>query len=142
MRDELDLWEMAGEALASGRRLALPRFARERQEYEAAWVRDLEREVVEGAFGIREPAPACPAFPLNRLDFSAVPGLGFDASGRRLGRGKGYYDRLLTGVTGVTCGVGYDFQVVDAVPCGPLDVVLNCILTPTRWFRASLRADL
>ncbi|MBP9903534.1 MAG: 5-formyltetrahydrofolate cyclo-ligase, partial [Verrucomicrobia bacterium] len=71
--------------------------------------------------------------PLNRLDLVLVPGVAFDPRGGRLGRGQGYYDRLLAGVRGTKCGVAFDEQIVDAVPVGPLDIRLNCILTPTRW---------
>jgi 5-formyltetrahydrofolate cyclo-ligase len=70
---------------------------------------------------------------LNRLDLVLVPGVAFDARGGRLGRGKGFYDRLLSAVNGTKCGVAFDEQIVDAVPVGPLDVLVNCILTPTRW---------
>ena len=43
-----------------------------------------------------------------------VPGVGFDADGRRLGRGRGYYDRLLAGVAGTRCGVAFDEQMAEA----------------------------
>ena len=53
-------------------------------------------------------------FPLNRLDLALAPGLGFDVSGRRLGRGQGFYDRLLAGIAGAKCGVAFDQQIVGA----------------------------
>ena len=81
---------------------------------------------------MREPAAHCAEVPLNRLDLVLVPGVAFDARGGRLGRGKGFYDRLLAAVRGTKCGVAFDEQIVDAVPNGPLDIRLNCILTPTR----------
>jgi 5-formyltetrahydrofolate cyclo-ligase len=71
--------------------------------------------------------------PLNRLDFILVPGVAFDLHGRRLGRGRGFYDQLLANVRGRTCGVAFDEQIVRDVPIEPHDVSLNCILTPTRW---------
>jgi 5-formyltetrahydrofolate cyclo-ligase len=75
---------------------------------------------------------------MNRLDLILVPGLAFDLNGRRLGKGKGYYDRLLAGVSGIKCGVAFDEQVVSEVPAGPHDVRVNCILTPTRWLEFRL----
>jgi len=69
----------------------------------------------------------------NRLDLILVPGIAFDLRGRRLGRGKGYYDRWLPALRGKTCGVAFDEQIVDDIPLEPHDVVVNCILTPTRW---------
>jgi 5-formyltetrahydrofolate cyclo-ligase len=66
-----------------------------------------------------------------------TPGIAFDALGRRLGRGRGFYDRLLAQTTGTRCGVAFDQQVVDVVPVETHDVVLNCILTPTRWLNVA-----
>jgi 5-formyltetrahydrofolate cyclo-ligase len=62
-----------------------------------------------------------------------VPGVAFDLHGGRLGRGKGYYDRLLKELRGTTCGVAFDQQVVEAIPVEPHDVRLDHVLTPTRW---------
>jgi 5-formyltetrahydrofolate cyclo-ligase len=57
----------------------------------------------------------------------------FDVHGHRLGRGKGYYDQLLRGLGGTTCGVAFDQQIVGEIPVEPHDVRVNCVLTPTRW---------
>jgi len=71
-----------------------------------------------------------------------VPGLGFDLSGHRLGRGRGYYDRLLAGIAGVKCGVAFDPQVVAQIPAERHDVNMNFILTPTRWLEFSTQPPL
>jgi 5-formyltetrahydrofolate cyclo-ligase len=71
--------------------------------------------------------------PLNQLDFLLVPGVAFDRSGRRLGRGKGFYDRLLAGVTGMKCGVAWDEQIVHELPAEPHDIAMDLMLTPSRW---------
>jgi len=70
---------------------------------------------------------------LNRLDFILVPGVAFDLQGRRLGRGKGFYDQILAVVRGTVCGVAFDQQITPEIPVEPHDAVVNCILTPTRW---------
>lgn len=137
--DELDLWPLAAHALEQGRRLALPRFDPAVRAYHVAAVAELERDVRAGAFGIREPAPHCPVVPLNHLDLLLVPGLCFDLAGRRLGRGKGYYDRLLGPRRGTTCGVAWDQQVLASVPAGTADERVDCILTPTRWLAVMRR---
>lgn len=141
MPEEPDVWPLAAMALQAGRKLALPRFDAVRGEYKAAQVTDLARDVVRGSFGIREPAAACPGWPLNELDFVLVPGLGFDALGRRLGRGKGYYDRLLNLASGTACGVAMDWQILPGIPVEPHDRGVDCILTPSRWLDAARRAD-
>ena len=131
--DELDVWPLVELALMAGKTVALPSFAPETNCYVARQIVDPVRDVVVGKFGVREPASACVEVPLNQLDLVLVPGIAFDARGGRLGRGKGFYDRLLAGVRGTKCGVAFDEQLVDAVPVGPHDIRLNCILTPTRW---------
>jgi 5-formyltetrahydrofolate cyclo-ligase len=73
-----------------------------------------------------------PGIPLDRPDLILVPGVAFDWHGHRLGRGRGFYDRLLADVRGVKCGITSDEQMVNDVPAGPSDVRMNFILTPTR----------
>ena len=131
--DEVDIWPLVEEALANGKAVALPRFSVVTQGYVAAIVRDPGADLGEGRFGIREPRAECPEFPLGRLDLVLVPGVAFDACGHRLGRGHGFYDRLLGEVRGVKCGVAFDEQVLAEVPAGCEDVRVNCIVTPTRW---------
>jgi 5-formyltetrahydrofolate cyclo-ligase len=101
--------------------------------YTACPIQDPASDLETGAFGIREPAARCAVEPLNKLDLILVPGVAFDLTGHRLGRGKGFYDQLLTAVRGKTCGIAFDQQIVREVPVEPHDKVLNCILTPTRW---------
>lgn len=133
---EPDISPLLGDALAAGKLLALPRFNGATNTYEAVCVTDLARELVVGPFQVREPAAMCPVVPLNRLDLALVPGLGFDLRGRRLGRGKGHYDRLLAGFGGRKIGVAFDFQIMAEVPCEAHDIVLDDIVTPARWIAA------
>lgn len=131
--DEPDVWPLLAEALAANKIVALPSFVPGTNVYTARRIVDPARDLVMGKFGIREGADLSPEMELNQLDLVLVPGVAFDSHGRRLGRGKGFYDRLLAGVRGTKCGVAFDEQIVDAVPVEPLDISLNCILTPTRW---------
>ena len=58
-----------------------------------------------------------------------MPGVGFDASGNRLGRGKGYYDRLLRQMPTVyKLGMCFDFQKIEAVPTDQHDICMDEIL--------------
>jgi len=56
-------------------------------------------------------------------------------SGHRVGRGKGFYDRLLAKVRGIKCGVAFDQQVVKAVAAQAHDIRMDFILTPMRCIR-------
>ena len=68
-----------------------------------------------------------------------VPGLAFDESGGRLGRGGGFYDRLLeTLPTAVPrIGVAFDEQILEKVPVEPWDQGVTTIVTPTRTIESS-----
>ena len=133
MPDELDIWPSLTVALAAGKQVFLPRFISTTNSYAACHVKIPDTDLTLGQFGIREPSESCPQISLNRLDLILVPGVAFDLRGRRLGRGKGFYDQLLAAVRGKTCGVAFDEQIVNEVPVEPHDVLLHCILTPSRW---------
>ena len=80
-----------------------------------------------GAFGILEPQ-GDPVSPVQ-LDLIIVPGVAFDAAGNRMGRGKGFYDRLLAGTSATTIGVCYAEQYYLSIPTEPHDVPLNYVIT-------------
>ena len=83
-----------------------------------------------GKFNI--PEPTTPPY-TGHIDMVLVPGVAFDKSGNRLGRGGGYYDRFIAclGRNTTLVGVGYDFQLVDKVPASRRDKRMQYIITPT-----------
>jgi 5-formyltetrahydrofolate cyclo-ligase len=94
-----------------------------------------------GAFGILEPPESCPEVAAQDLDVILVPGLAFDAEGRRLGYGGGYYDEV-GGVVrrqgrAVLVGLGFDFQLVDRCPAGEGDVDIDRVVTDARMVRCA-----
>ena len=80
----------------------------------------------EVAFCISEPEGE--PFPPERVDLILVPGLAFDRSGNRLGRGKGYYDRLLRDMCACKVGVCFDFQLFDEIPADDHDILMDIVL--------------
>jgi 5-formyltetrahydrofolate cyclo-ligase len=88
--------------------------------------------LIPGVWNIPEPAAAREAL---RPDVVLLPLLAFDAAGRRLGYGGGYYDRtlaLLRGADGVfAVGIAYSAQKVDRIPDGDHDQRLDAVLTET-----------
>jgi 5-formyltetrahydrofolate cyclo-ligase len=133
--NEVDIWPLAQDSLASGKIVALPRFDAATERYVACQVHNALDDIVQGRYGIREPRERCVLVPLNRLDLVLVPGVAFDPRGRRIGRGRGYYDRLLSLAGGLKCGVAFDEQILAGIPTEPHDVMVDCILTPTRWIQ-------
>ncbi|MDX1951722.1 MAG: 5-formyltetrahydrofolate cyclo-ligase [Verrucomicrobiota bacterium] len=129
--DEPDILPLIPESLSLGKRVTLPRYNQSKGIYEAAEVKSLE-ELQVGSYGIREPSASAEMVALNRLDLVLIPGLGFDLHGHRLGRGRGFYDRLLAGLPGIKCGVAFDQQVISKLPIEPHDVILNSLVTPSR----------
>jgi 5-formyltetrahydrofolate cyclo-ligase len=136
--NELDVWPMMEMSLALGTNCALPFFDAEKKSYGAKLLKTLAADIVIGKFGVREPAPSCAEISLNRFDLTLVPGMAFDLSGHRLGRGRGFYDRLLEKVSGIKCGVAYDFQLLENIPTEPHDAKVDFILTPSRCVRRKI----
>ena len=86
-----------------------------------------------GAFGVMEPDPArCPAFDPRDAEMIFVPGLAFTADGQRLGRGRGFYDRLLAELPPQILRVGVCFreQIVTGIPSEPHDEDVDLVLSP------------
>ncbi len=81
-----------------------------------------------GAFGIMEPTGE--AFSdYQSIDLAIVPGMAFDRECHRLGRGKGYYDRLLAQLPNIyKIGVCFSFQLVEAIPTDATDIPMNEIV--------------
>jgi 5-formyltetrahydrofolate cyclo-ligase len=130
--EEPDLWPLLNEALTGKKLVALPCFDADNQAYRPRRVRDIHVEILSGQFGVREPATTCVEIPLKDLDLVLVPGVAFDLSGHRLGRGKGYYDRLLENFTEKKIGIAFDEQLMSAVPAEKKDVRMDLVITPTR----------
>lgn len=136
--EEPDLWPLLNETLAGKKLVALPCFDADNGNYLTRHVTDIHVEILSGKFGIREPAPTCIAIPLDDLDLVLVPGVAFDLAGHRLGRGKGFYDRLLQDFSGQKIGIAFDEQIVERVPSEKNDVPMNWILTPARCAAISI----
>ena len=72
---------------------------------------------------------------LEEIDLVIVPGIAFDAQGRRVGFGGGFYDRFLSRVQAVKIGLTYDCLLVDEVPVEPHDVAMDIVVTEGAVYR-------
>ncbi|GAC1440063.1 MAG: 5-formyltetrahydrofolate cyclo-ligase [Mycobacteriales bacterium] len=82
--------------------------------------------------GLLEPTgPRLGPGAVGECDLVLVPALAVDATGHRLGRGGGSYDRALLRATGLTVALLYDGELVDCVPSDAHDVPVAAVLTPS-----------
>jgi 5-formyltetrahydrofolate cyclo-ligase len=113
--------------LAQGHRLLLPRAGRAKR-LEFALVADLS-VLVRGPFGAFEPPDRSVAVPLVADDLVLLPGVAFDHSGARLGRGGGWYDRSLPDAVEDLFGIAFAFQVLDRIPATTFDRRVRGVFT-------------
>lgn len=88
--------------------------------------------LVEGDFGILEPdVGTSTLINLNEIKIFLIPGVAFDLTGTRLGRGKGYYDKTLKNFKGTKVGVAFNCQLSDVpLPREAHDVRMDFLATP------------
>lgn len=138
IQNEVDTGRLLDHALASGKRVYLPRWLGREFGFGQVTSRS---ELVAGRLGILEPIGVpgwAGADHRNSLVF--VPGVVFDTRGNRLGRGAGYYDRLLAQFCGSAriAGLAYEFQIVEAVPAQEWDYGMHFIVTEERTIDCGL----
>jgi len=82
-----------------------------------------------GPYGISEPAIKKP-IALKNLDLVIVPAVAFDKKNNRLGRGRGYYDRLLKRLPDDTPSIGlaFDFQILPSIPANRTDIQVKRVI--------------
>lgn len=141
MPEELNVWPLLRRLHAAGVPLSLPVVeGKGRPLVFRAWRPGDAMD--KGVWGIPQPRPEQPVV---EPDILLVPLLAFDAQGRRLGYGGGFYDRTLAGLRArkriVAVGLAYDAQRIDAVPHLDYDQRLDWVLTPSGSMRCSSDAS-
>lgn len=86
-----------------------------------------------GAFHIEEPQ-GDELTDMSEIEMVVVPGMAFDKRGNRVGRGKGFYDRLLAGSKALKVGVAFDCQIVDEIEVDDFDTPVDIVITPSRTY--------
>ncbi|PLX81167.1 MAG: 5-formyltetrahydrofolate cyclo-ligase [Desulfuromonas sp.] len=127
---EVETGRLAEWGFRHGKCLVYPRICGEHLEFARLCSPD---EMRVGRFGVQEPECG-EVVPLAEIEVMVVPGVGFDEDGCRLGYGKGYYDRALHQMPGVSwvVGLGYEFQVMPALPRQSHDQSLHALITERR----------
>lgn len=112
-----------------GWRWLLPRIE---DEGSLSW-RDARVDLELHRWGMYQPAATAPATPIIEVDVFLVPGVGFDGSGNRVGRGGGFYDRELAKrrPDSIAVGVTVGKRIVETVPIGNHDMRVDFLADET-----------
>ncbi len=138
LASEVNVSAIAIRCFQSGKVVGVPRVDPDRHEMRPVEVRSFDGgapgiEMERDALGVRSPRSGHLLTP-ESIDVVVLPGLAFDTTGRRLGRGGGYYDRFLSRLRPRTrlIAIAFDLQIVDRVPVAPHDVRVDLVVTERR----------
>lgn len=131
---EVETATVAIRALAEGKTLLFPAVVGSEMQFRR--VGHLG-ELVPGRYGI--PEPKGEVWEPQQADLIVVPGVAFDLSGRRIGYGKGFYDKTLHRLEGSGRLVAfcYEFQLVEEIVGEPHDVTMDLIVTEEQVVRVN-----
>ena len=137
---ELDLDPFINNALADGKRVCIPAIDWASKSMQPAAIENLDDDLEIGRYGVRSPRDRCLLVEPQNIDLILVPGLGFDRDLNRLGRGAGFYDRMIESIcttsTGrVVVGVCYSCQIVERIPTEPHDFPMDRVITQTGFIQ-------
>lgn len=122
MPDEIPTREFI-EKRRCGKRFAIPRVKGENLE-----LKEYNPDFLSPGYkGIPEPTDEAADISPDEIDFALIPGTAFDRNGHRMGRGKGFYDRLLPQLHCPTMAVCQEWRIVDEVPTDPWDIRIDII---------------
>ena len=127
-KGEVETEEMIKETINLGKIVTVPVCKPHKLALEPC-ILDSHAHLKRGPYGVKEPAEER-CVPLSMLQLIIVPGVAFDKKGNRLGRGKGYYDRLLQKLPKTTQSIGlaFDFQILSSVPSHAHDVAVGRVI--------------
>ncbi len=130
---EIDTTSLVLRSWQECKRVVAPRVSWEQRRMMPVEIRSLTEDVERTRWNLPQPAAGDPV-PLELIDLVVVPGLGFDHSGNRLGRGRGFYDRFLgsTQFQGMACALAFDLQVVEEIPVDAHDMSVDMLVTEQR----------
>lgn len=124
--DEIDTHELISALRSLGKTILLPTVVGDELELHK-YLNEQELST-SSTFGIQESTG--PLFTdYSRIDLAIIPGVAFTPAGIRLGRGKGYYDRLLPKLQCPLIGVAFPFQIMDWLPCEEHDVCMTQVIS-------------
>lgn len=138
---ELETDQWVDQALREGKQVLLPRVNTASKHLELYQVKDLQRDVAPGAWGIREPLNerCIKEEALGAMDFILLPGVAFTRDGGRLGYGGGFYDKLLARLPHrpVLVAAAFSMQIVEDIPLEDTDHRVEWLVTENETIRCN-----
>lgn len=90
-------------------------------------------KIEDGYRSIKEPSSDSIDVSPQEIDLAIIPGVAFDRQFNRLGRGKGFYDRILPKLKCKKIGICYNFQIIDKVPTESFDAPLDLVISTPKY---------
>lgn len=134
VKSELNVLPILSAAREAGKSVALPKCDKETLTMRFFEIRD-ESELQLGAYGIPEPKENCPEAHCSERSLCIVPALVFSREGHRIGYGKGFYDKFLSGFSGKSAGITWEALMTDKLPFCELDRKLDMTVTEKGVYR-------
>jgi len=127
---EVDTAPLALRAWQAGKTVLVPKVSWDQRRMLPVEISSLTTAMTTTGPGVREPVSGRP-MPVEFIDLVIVPGLGFTNTGHRIGRGMGFYDRFLaqSDFVGLSCGLAFAEQIVEALPVLDHDIPLSMLAT-------------
>ena len=127
--DEPDTRKIIENCWISGKRVAVPLVLPNTFNLIHSEIKSFDR-LIYGMYGIQEPSPESRIIMTpDMFDLVIVPGVAFDKKGRRIGQGKGYYDRFLELTSAFRLALAFDCQLLENVPSELHDIPMDAILS-------------
>jgi 5-formyltetrahydrofolate cyclo-ligase len=130
--EEISLDPFILTALDDGKQICIPQIDWETKSMHPAQINNLDTDLETGRYSVRAPRDGCPLVDPNDIDMILIPGLAFDRNFNRLGRGAGFYDRMIESLPSprpTLIGVCFACQIVETVPTEPHDYPMDRVIT-------------
>ena len=134
--NEVNVRSVLENALIVGKKIALVRYDGAKKSYEPVVIQSFQEDLEPAKFGLLEPKAGLETAVLSERSLWLIPAVAFDETGTRLGRGGGFYDRMLAEYPGKKVGVFYQSQYsTDLLPSAEHDQKLALAVTEDKVYK-------
>ena len=123
--------DLSGLFSINGLIIYAPKYIKSKNIYKFALCNNTKKSL--GKFNI--PEPMGNTVNINQMELIIIPGIAFDRNGNRLGRGNGYYDKILQNYNGIKIGVCHDIQIINRIPKNSFDQSMNYIISEKNFIK-------